>query len=128
MHIYNYTIISKTCKRLLYLSINRDHFFLAVELLAQLLDRVWTPSFLSKLALNAGHFFLSAFILYNLLPCELFVSSMLSGVTSAVMTELERQSIGSGLLDLSLFRLNRKGASSESADMLVTLVSLEDNS
>lgn len=56
------------------------------------------------------------------------VSSKFSGVTSAVMIELEMQSIGSGLLDLSRFRRNLNGVSRESADMLVTLVSLEDRS
>lgn len=44
------------------------------------------------------------------------------------MTELVMHSIGSGLFDLSRFRLNLNGVSSESADMLVTFVSLEDRS
>lgn len=37
-------------------------------------------------------------------------------------------SIGSGLLDLSLFRLNLNGVSKESAEILVTFVSLEERS
>lgn len=45
-----------------------------------------------------------------------------------MITELEIQSIGSGLLDLSRFRLNLNGVSRESADILVTFVSLEDRS